>query len=54
MPTTITIGLSIPTELLAKIDGKRGDIPRSKFVQRLVEQAFKQRDTVQSQPSTGE
>jgi metal-responsive CopG/Arc/MetJ family transcriptional regulator len=39
MESSTTIGISIPKGLLAKIDSKRGDIPRSKFVQRLVERA---------------
>ena len=34
-------GVSFPPDLLAKLDQARGDIPRSKFIQRLVEQSLK-------------
>jgi hypothetical protein len=33
-------GLSIPTELLYKIDAERGDISRSRFLLRLIEKAY--------------
>jgi hypothetical protein len=33
-------GLSIPTEMLERIDSSRGDIPRSKFLLRLLEQVY--------------
>jgi len=32
-----TITLSIARQLLRKIDGLRGDVPRSKFITRLIE-----------------
>ena len=38
--TNIVIGISLPQELLAKVDGERGDVSRSRFLQRLVEQAY--------------
>jgi hypothetical protein len=33
-------GLSLPSELKNKIDEMRGDIPRSRFVLRLIERAL--------------
>jgi metal-responsive CopG/Arc/MetJ family transcriptional regulator len=39
-----SVGISIPENLLVKIDQDRGDVPRSRFLQRLVEQAYKQRE----------
>jgi hypothetical protein len=33
-------GLSIPTELLYKIDAERGDVSRSRFLLRLIEKAY--------------
>jgi hypothetical protein len=33
-------GLSIPTELLYKIDTERGDVSRSRFLLRLIEKAY--------------
>jgi len=43
-----TSSVSFPPDLLAKLDQVRGDIPRSKFIQRLVEQSLK------SKKKTGE
>ena len=34
-------GLSIPNELLTRIDSERGDIPRSRFLLRLIERAYR-------------
>jgi metal-responsive CopG/Arc/MetJ family transcriptional regulator len=42
--SSTTIGISIPTKLLAKIDGERGDVPRSRFLQRIVEQTYARKD----------
>jgi metal-responsive CopG/Arc/MetJ family transcriptional regulator len=33
-------GLSLPIELMQKIDNERGDVSRSRFVLRLIEQAY--------------
>lgn len=40
-------GLSLPTELMERIDSERGDVPRSRFLLRLIEKAYEkdQRDT---------
>jgi metal-responsive CopG/Arc/MetJ family transcriptional regulator len=38
--TNISVGISIPQEILKKIDAKRGDIPRSKFVLRMLEKVY--------------
>ena len=35
------ISSTIPSELLSKIDSDRGDVPRSRFIKRLLEKAFK-------------
>ncbi|ALI35563.1 hypothetical protein NMY3_01359 [Candidatus Nitrosocosmicus oleophilus] len=35
------ISFTIPSELLRKIDSDRGDVPRSRFIIRLLEKAFK-------------
>ena len=34
------IGVSISSDLLERIDRDRGDVPRSRFLQRLVEHAY--------------
>jgi hypothetical protein len=38
-------GLSLPAELLRKIDSERGDIPRSRFLLRIIERAYKDTST---------
>jgi len=36
-------GISLPNELVKKIDAERGDIPRSRYVLRLLEKTYKER-----------
>jgi metal-responsive CopG/Arc/MetJ family transcriptional regulator len=40
-------GLSIPAELMQKIDAERGDISRSRFVLRLIERAYQQKQLIE-------
>ena len=35
-----SMGLSLPRELMLKIDGDRGDVSRSRFLLRLIEKAY--------------
>ena len=42
--TYISFGISQPKDLVIKIDKSRGDIPRSKYIQRIIEQFYKQRE----------
>lgn len=44
MTKSLTIGISIPKGLLAQVDRDRGDVSRSRFLQRLVEQAYAQKE----------
>lgn len=44
MSTKTVVGVSLPTEMVARIDGERGDVSRSRFLQRLVEQAYAQKE----------
>lgn len=37
MSNKITVGISLPKEKLAQIDSQRGDVPRSRFLLRLLE-----------------
>jgi metal-responsive CopG/Arc/MetJ family transcriptional regulator len=39
-----TIGVSIAEDILAKVDQDRGDVSRSRFLQRLLEQAYALRE----------
>jgi metal-responsive CopG/Arc/MetJ family transcriptional regulator len=34
---TVKIGITLPKSTILKIDSKRGDIPRSRFIRRAVE-----------------
>jgi len=40
MPNCRSTGLSLPGELLRKIDAERGDISRSRYLLRLIERAY--------------
>ena len=48
MQINISVGISIPQDILKKIDAKRGDIPRSKFVLRMLEKVNVLDDKVKS------
>jgi len=37
MNMTIKLGIILPKSMIQKIDQKRGDIPRSRFIRRAVE-----------------
>jgi metal-responsive CopG/Arc/MetJ family transcriptional regulator len=38
---TEKLGITLPKSLLHKIDNKRGDIPRSKYIRRAIESYLK-------------
>lgn len=40
MQDSIGIGISLPKELMKKIDIDRGDIPRSRYVLRMLEKQY--------------
>ncbi len=40
MPINIPIAISWPKDFVSKIDSQRGDIPRSKYLLRIVEKNF--------------
>jgi metal-responsive CopG/Arc/MetJ family transcriptional regulator len=40
---TEKLGITLTISLLQKIDNKRGDIPRSKYIRRAVESYLKER-----------
>ena len=42
---TVNINVSLPEFLVNKIDQQRGDIPRSKFILRLLERAYRFENT---------
>jgi metal-responsive CopG/Arc/MetJ family transcriptional regulator len=34
------LGLTLPSDLVKKIDRIRGDVPRSRFIRRLIEKVY--------------
>ena len=40
MQNTICVGISLPKEILEKIDRERQDIPRSRYVLRIIERLY--------------
>jgi hypothetical protein len=40
MQYTIAVGISFPKKIMAKIDSERGDVPRSRFLLRLLEDRY--------------
>jgi metal-responsive CopG/Arc/MetJ family transcriptional regulator len=37
LDTTVKLGITLPKSTIQKIDQKRGDIPRNRFIRRAVE-----------------
>ena len=46
MSDKTSVGVSLSRDILQRIDAERGDIPRSPFLERLLEQAYAQKDEV--------
>jgi hypothetical protein len=40
MQSYIAIGISLPKEILARIDTERGDVPRSRYLLRKLEKMY--------------
>jgi len=40
MKKNIATGISLPSDLIQKIDALRGDIPRSRFILRVLEKTY--------------
>ncbi|MGI8831165.1 MAG: hypothetical protein ACR2IS_00850 [Nitrososphaeraceae archaeon] len=38
-------GFSLPSDLIQRIDAERGDIPRSRFLLRILEKAYPNTET---------
>lgn len=41
-------GLSLPGEIMQKIDSERGDVSRSRFLLRLIEAGYRYRENKES------
>jgi len=40
MQSSIAVGISLPTNIIRKIDNERGDISRSRYVLRILEKVY--------------
>lgn len=40
MQDSFAVGISLPKSLIKKIDDERGDIPRSRYVLRMLEKTY--------------
>jgi metal-responsive CopG/Arc/MetJ family transcriptional regulator len=44
MDMTVKLGITLPKSMIQKIDQKRGDIPRSRYIRRAVEKYLSSKD----------
>jgi hypothetical protein len=44
MDMTVKLGITLPKSVIQKIDQKRGDIPRSRYIRRAVEKYLSSKD----------
>jgi|GEM_PF-570450 len=52
--TDITpVGISLPAEIISKIDMERGDIPRSRYILRILQDTYSQRKLKERTKSVG-
>lgn len=50
---SIVLGISFDEELIKKIDRDRGDVSRSRFIRRLIEEAYKAREAREKERGGG-
>jgi hypothetical protein len=46
MISVISVGISFPKNILARIDSERGDIPRSRYLLRVIENTLEWKENV--------
>jgi metal-responsive CopG/Arc/MetJ family transcriptional regulator len=44
MDMTVKLGITLPRSMIQKIDKKRGDIPRSRYIRRAIERYLSSKD----------
>ena len=49
MQDSIAVGVSLPKEIITKIDHDRGDISRSRYMLRLLERIYESQESAQDQ-----
>jgi hypothetical protein len=52
MNKVVKFGMTLPHQVLQRMDEVRGDIPRTKYILRLVENALKEQQLQQVSPQT--
>jgi hypothetical protein len=40
MQVSIAVGISLPSKIVEKIDSERGDVPRSRYVLKMIEKFY--------------
>jgi hypothetical protein len=40
MQQSIAVGISLPKEIMSKMDSERGDVPRSRYLLRILEKLY--------------
>jgi hypothetical protein len=53
MQRYIAIGISLPRNVLSQIDGERGDIPRSRYILRILQGIYQTDAFTEGQQQTG-
>lgn len=48
MQQSIAVGISLPKEIMSKIDSERGDVPRSRYLLRIVEKLYLDKKSVKN------
>ena len=43
MTSVSPVGISLPTEIISRIDTERGDIPRSRYILRILQETYSRR-----------
>jgi len=51
MTTSKPIGISLPKDIIKKIDIERQDIPRSKYLLRIIEKLYQKKETKKTNDS---
>ena len=51
MTTSKPIGISLPKDIIKKIDIERQDIPRSKYLLRIIEKLYQKKETNETNDS---
>jgi hypothetical protein len=48
MQQSIAVGISLPKEIMSKMDSERGDVPRSRYLLRILEKLYLNKKSVKN------